>query len=98
MRLTDEALGAARKGDLAELQALVDDPKTIRSDEEGFMEARRNFVLLAAEIARLKKEVANRSTLERGAGREAAAVISAVLAVIVIAGIVVVRATGMAGL
>jgi eukaryotic-like serine/threonine-protein kinase len=97
-RLTEEALGAARKGDLAELQALVDDPKTIRSDEEGFMEARRNFVLLAAEIARLKKEVANRSKLERGAGREAAAVISAVLAVIVIAGIVVVRATGMAGL
>jgi hypothetical protein len=90
-KLQNEAIKMAHEGNLAVLLKLIDDPAAIRKDEIEFTKAKRLFQLAKREVDKLKREISDRDEIAETSGRQAAAVVSTVLATMALAAIVVYR-------
>jgi len=82
---------AADTGNLAALQALVDDAKATARDTQGFEAAQRQFDMHEREIATLEHEIANRNELVGSLGKQAAAAISGLFGTLILIGYVLFR-------
>ena len=90
-QIQKEAGAAAERGDLSLLQGLIDNPDIISRDQSGFEQIRVTHAALSAEIARLSKLASNKAALEQTVGREAAAVVSSAVALLLVGVIVLVE-------
>jgi hypothetical protein len=92
-RLSEELTRVAETGDLTKMLKAVDDPKALRDDGKAFDGARARYVQAAEEIETLQRSVANPLAVARTDGRQVTAVISSVVAAMVVFAIVA-RAVG----
>jgi hypothetical protein len=92
-RLSEELTRVAETGDLTKMLTAVDDPKALRDDGKAFDGARARYVQAAEEIETLQRSVANPLAVARTDGRQVTAVISSVVAAMVVFAIVA-RAVG----
>lgn len=79
---------AADKGMLAALLSLVDDSAALKSDLAGLAAARRECRATQREIEQLRRMINDRQGIIATTGRQAAALISGLVACLVIAGVV----------
>lgn len=83
-----EALAeSAERGSLAEILAIINNKDMLRKDLEQFKGARREYIVLSREAKKLRRQLEKRKIVEQGPGREAAALVSGVVAMVVIAAI-----------
>ncbi len=92
-RLSEELTRVVETGDLTKMLTAVDDPKALRDDGKAFDGARARYVQAAEEIETLQRSVANPLAVARTDGRQVTAVISSVVAAMVVFAIVA-RAVG----
>lgn len=78
--LKREAQRIAAKGDLRRVNALIDDPKALARDEAGFEMAQKDFGNVSTEIGQLRYEIEEDPSSSMDLGRQAAAVVSSILA------------------
>ncbi len=88
-KLKAELAKAARGGDLSQLVKLIDDAESVRKDEMGFAQARREYDRTVRDIERARREVDNRQDVAETLGRQVAAVTSSVIATLALVGVVV---------
>lgn len=75
-----------KKGDLTKIAALFDDPVLYSADSSAFFKAIHEYVRLKNEKAELQRKLADQKTYGQEAGNQAAAILSCLLAIIVILG------------
>lgn len=83
-KLLEVTMGVARSGNLPALLKLIDDPQFKKVDRRGFDKAREEYAVAEAELAAREKGDARRKGDAQRRGREAAALISAGLAVLTV--------------
>lgn len=83
---------ACDSGQLSQIVAAVDNPTTLARDESGFEDACQQYRLTEAEIAEHEENVRKPEKLAMGIGRQAAAVVSAILGTLLCAGAIVLGA------
>ncbi len=94
----DEVRGRLEKlsqaGDIVKMSAIIESPEFWKRDMNDFRAAQREYTSLRQEKRILESRVADRRTFGRGTGREVAALVSGVLAGIVIVGIALMGFSG----
>jgi hypothetical protein len=75
---------AASAGDLSRLLAVLDDPKAVRSDGDGFAEARREYDRLTGEIEAAERSLADPAAVAAADGRPIAAAAAGALAAVLV--------------
>lgn len=75
-------------GRLSNILNIVNDPAVIRDDMVRFTNARREYVLLSVEHAKLKQKLGRKNILGKGTGQQVAMVISSLLSTLLIMGFV----------
>lgn len=86
------------KGDITKLLSLVDNPQVVNQDKLEFEHARQEYFILKQEHDNISKRLDGNKTHGASIGRELAAVISGVLAGILIATLLLVTITSGGGL
>jgi len=74
---------AKDKGDLSKIAVIFDDPNLYNTDYHEFKKAMREFYDLDKESLKLEREMEDKKTFGRETGHQAAAVVSAVLACVI---------------
>lgn len=74
----------ADAGDLGKIAGILDNPATYQKDTDGYNRARQDYHKLRVEDARLEAKLEDPAQFTHGIGREVAAIVSCVLAGIVI--------------
>lgn len=87
-RLSEDLTRVAEEGDLARMLMTVDDPKILRDDGKAFDAARLRYVETNEEIEALRRSVADPDGVARTDGREATAVVSSVVAAVIVFAVV----------
>ena len=87
-RLQSEVQRFAQSGDLVKMATLLDSSGLRSKDREGFRAAQAEYFALTEEYQKLERSLLNKTTFGRATGKNAAAVISCILAAIIIAGAV----------
>ncbi len=77
------------RGDLTKLIKLIDEPKRVEHDQQGFMAARLVYINILREIADLELKLSNQDIVVKNTGRPTAAIISSVLAICLVGAAVV---------
>ncbi len=91
-----EALSeSAENGSLAELLAIISNQDLLRRDLEEFSRARGDYKRLNAEAKKYRRQLEKRKLVEEGPGRETAALISGMGAIVLIAGILLYNVTSL---
>ncbi len=73
---------AAETGNLSNMLVLIENAAIYQRDREGLHAARREYMVLDAELKGLNQELSPASRLHRAVGREAASVVSGLLAAV----------------
>jgi len=94
-KLMAQAEKLVAEGSLDALVRLLDDPEALREDEKGFAQALRRYDGLSKQIDKLRRAIADQGGVAHHNGRQVAAVISSVLAMMVLVGTVVVMTGGI---
>jgi len=84
LRLQRDVEAAAAGGDLSRLLAVLDDPKAVRSDGDGFADARREYDRLTGEIEAAERSLRDPAGLAAADGRPVAAVAAGALAAVLV--------------
>ncbi|WP_340120106.1 hypothetical protein [Pelagibius sp. 7325] len=83
-QMTEVLQQLAGKGHLSSLVALIDNPDRRAADEQGFLLARREFAALVEQMNWLRNGGLTRPAVVRASGREAASVVSGVIAAVAV--------------
>ena len=87
-RLQSEARRFAKTGDLVKMAGLLDSAGVRNKDRDGFNVAQIQYAALSAEYERLDLSLQNKGSFGRATGKNAAALVSCALAIIIILGAV----------
>ncbi len=83
-KLLEVTMGVARSGNLPALLKLIDDPQFKKVDRTGFEKAKERYAKAESDLATLEKNTMKRQEDARRKGREAAALISSGLSVVMV--------------
>jgi hypothetical protein len=87
-RVSEDLTRVVEEGDLTRMLLAVDDPRMLSDDRKAFDEARLRYIQTNEEIERLKRVVASPLGIARTDGRQAATVVSSLVAALVIVAVV----------
>lgn len=93
-KVRQDAQKAAADGSIEKLLRLVDNPDTLKKDERGFQNARREYEALTGRIEKLRAGIQNKGGIAASTGRQIAAVVSSILATVTLVVIIVLTAQG----
>lgn len=93
-KVRTEAQRIAAEGSIEALLKLVDNAETLKRDERGFQEARKNHESLTKRIEKLRRGIRNHGAETGSTGRQIAAVISCLASIFVMVAIALVMTKG----